>query len=98
MHSIIWFFTTGRFDSGWVQAVASVTLVILTIITLFYLKRYVQDTNTLAVSSVAQINATTTPILVLVADSARSAYETSNEMECSIENQGPGAAQNVIWY
>lgn len=51
MHSIVWFFTTGRFDSGWVQAVASVALVILTLITLAVLVRYAWDTRTLAIAS-----------------------------------------------
>ena len=98
MHSIIWLFTTGRFDSGWVQSVASVALVLLTILTLFFLNRYVRDTKTLAVNSLEQINAAMTPILVLIANSSRSTQELNDALDCSIENQGPGAAQNVMWY
>jgi hypothetical protein len=51
VHSVVWFFTTGRFDSGWVQAAASVVLVILTFITLAVLVRYAWDTRTLAIAS-----------------------------------------------
>jgi hypothetical protein len=51
MHSIVWFFTIGRFDPVWVQSVASVALVILTFVTLAVLVRYAWDTRTLAIAS-----------------------------------------------
>jgi type IV secretory pathway VirB6-like protein len=55
MHSIAWFWTTGRFDALWVQAVASVALVVLTLVTFIVLVRYAWDTRTLARVSVEQI-------------------------------------------
>ena len=55
-HDIQWFFSTGIHDAAWVQAVASVVLVVLTFITLVVLFRYVWDTRTLAKTSVEQIN------------------------------------------
>lgn len=58
MHSIVWFLTTGRFDAGWVQAVASIALVVLTLITLYFLRKYVLDTHTLAEASVKQMKST----------------------------------------
>jgi hypothetical protein len=58
VHSIVWFFTTGAFESDWVQAVASIALVVLTFITLYFLRRYVLDTKTLAETSVKQMEST----------------------------------------
>ena len=55
-HDIQWFFSTGIHDAAWVQAVASVLLVVLTFLTLVFLFRYVLDTHTLARMSVEQIN------------------------------------------
>ncbi len=55
MHSIVWFWTTGIHDPAWVQAVASIALVLLTLVTLIYLRIYVRDTRTLARVSVEQI-------------------------------------------
>jgi len=54
MHSIEWFWTTGIHDPAWVQAVAAAALVVLTIMTLFYLRIYVRDTRSLAKTSVDQ--------------------------------------------
>jgi hypothetical protein len=55
LHDFVWFFTTGRFQSDWVQAIAAVVLVVLTFVTLIYLRVYVRDTRTLARTSVAQM-------------------------------------------
>ena len=54
MHSLIWFWNTGIHDPSWVQAVAAAALVVLTIMTLFYLRIYVRDTRSLAKTSVDQ--------------------------------------------
>lgn len=56
MHAIVWFFTTGIHDAAWVQAVAAMTLVVLTFVTLIVLSIYAWDTHTLARTSVEQIN------------------------------------------
>lgn len=56
MRDIQWFLSTGIRDPAWLQAVASVALVVLTFITLVVLFRYAWDTRTLAQMSVEQIN------------------------------------------
>jgi hypothetical protein len=54
MHSLVWFWTIGIHDPAWVQAVAAIVLVLLTFVTLIYLRCYVRDTHTLAKTSVKQ--------------------------------------------
>jgi hypothetical protein len=60
MHSLIWFWTVGIHDAAWVQAFASVALVVLTLVTLVVLSIYAWDTHTLAKMSVEQIVLTKT--------------------------------------
>jgi hypothetical protein len=56
MHDIFWFFTTGRFDPTWVQAVVTAAVLIVTTVTLGVLIWYACDTHTLATTSIAQIS------------------------------------------
>jgi len=58
MHDLIWFFTTGRFDPAWVQAVMSTLALMATIATLGVLIVYACDTRKLAKSSVEQSKVT----------------------------------------
>ncbi len=55
-HDVQWFFSTGIHDASWVQAIASVVLVVLTFITMVVLFRYAWDTRTLARMGVEQID------------------------------------------
>lgn len=50
-HDVRWFLTSGRFDPAWVQAVASVALVILGLVTLIVLCVYAWRVHSLAKSS-----------------------------------------------
>ena len=45
MHSLVWFWTTGIHDPAWVQAVVSIALVVLTLVTLIVLARYAWDSH-----------------------------------------------------
>jgi hypothetical protein len=56
MRSIEWFWTTGIHDPAWVQAVTSVALLGVTLVTLIVLFFYAWDTHTLAKTSVEQID------------------------------------------
>lgn len=56
MHALNWFWTTGRHNPAWVQAIASVTLVVLTLATLIGVVFYVLDTRKLAKASVEQMD------------------------------------------
>ena len=55
MLSIMWFWTTGIHDPGWVQAIAAVAVVVLTLVMVIVLFIYAYDTHTLAKTSVEQI-------------------------------------------
>lgn len=55
MHSIQWFWSTGIHDPAWVQAVAAIVLVVLSLVTLIVLGFYAWDTHTLAKVSIEQI-------------------------------------------
>ena len=52
--------------SNWIQALASVGIVVLTILTLIVLRRYAADTKTIAKVSASQTENATMPILVVV--------------------------------
>jgi hypothetical protein len=55
MHSVYWFFITGAHDPAWVQAIANVILVLISIVSFVVLACYALDTRTLARTSVEQI-------------------------------------------
>jgi heme exporter protein D len=78
VHSIVWFFTTGRFDPAWV-------LVVLTIVTLIVLGLYAWDTHTLAKMSVEQMKATEQQLKV--AQQALTLSLEENEQEKKVSSR-----------
>lgn len=79
--------------SNWIQALASVGIVVLTVLTLIVLRRYAADTKTIAKVSASQTENATMPILVVV----KRTNITPNYREdiWSIKNQGFGPAINI---
>src|SRR6476659_8139428 len=78
---------------NWVQAGAAVALVVLTAATLWVLKRYADDTGTIAKASAAQTENSQMPILVLIRHTI--IMPNYKKDEWSIQNQGFGPALNI---
>jgi len=78
--------------SSWIQAFAAVVLVVLTAATLWVLKRYADDTKTIALASVRQIENSQMPFLTVAwVEPAPS----NKAYGWSIANQGAGPALSV---
>lgn len=78
--------------SSWIQALAAVVLVLLTGATLWVLKRYADDTKTIALASVRQIENSQMPFLTIAwVEPAPS----NKAYGWSIANQGAGPALSV---
>ena len=108
LHDIGWFFTIGRFDPDWVQAIASVVLVILSFITLAVLVRYAWDTRTLAIASnksadaaVAGSQAALSQIQLMIDKERARIFVVPIEEAASMitDKQGDGTSkQNVMFF
>jgi hypothetical protein len=100
MHSIVWFWTIGIHDPAWVQAVASIALVVLSFVTLVVLAMYAWDTDALANSSKLSADAALLNAQALVnAERARIGFDV-NEMgrSFSIDARNSGKTSARIMY
>ena len=78
---------------NWIQALAAICIVGLTLLTLIVLKRYADDTKTIARASVSQLENSQIPFLAVIMRP-----NTSNSTGgWGIENQGFGPAINVSY-
>ncbi|PYX33187.1 MAG: hypothetical protein DMG77_00775 [Acidobacteria bacterium] len=75
---------------AWIQALAAVCLVILTLLTLIVLKGYAADTNTIAQASVSQLENSQMPFLAV-------AFGDQEGGGWGIYNQGFGPAINISY-
>jgi hypothetical protein len=78
---------------NWIQALAAISIVGLTLITLIVLKHYAADTKTIARASVLQLENSQMPFLAVIMQP----NTTHSTGEWRIENQGFGPAINVTY-
>lgn len=103
MRVLNWFFTSGVHDPVWVQAISSLTLVLLTVVTLLVLFQYARDTHSLARSTAEQLKNAQAPFLALVRiekdnphrAGSLASFAPPTYYQWSIENQGNGSAINI---
>ena len=78
---------------NWIQALAAISIVGLTLVTLIVLKHYAADTKTIARASVLQLENSQMPFLAVI----MRPNTTQSNGGWGIENQGFGPAINVIY-
>jgi hypothetical protein len=78
---------------NWIQALAAISIVGLTLITLIVLKHYAADTKTIARASVSQLENSQMPFLAVIMR-PNTVHSTGG---WGIENQGFGPAINVLY-
>jgi hypothetical protein len=78
---------------NWIQAIAAMGIVALTLLTLIVLKKYASDTKTIANASISQLENSQMPFLAIVM--RRSTRESDGGW--GIQNQGFGPAVNVSY-
>jgi len=78
---------------NWIQALAAMSIVGLTLVTLIVLKHYAADTKTIARASVSQLETSQMPFLAVI----MRPNTTHSNGGWGIENQGFGPAINVTY-